>query len=143
MKNWVGREVFFHHGAAECLRCHTVVDQGAMVGIGGNAGPNLSDVGSRSALSKLVESIVDPGAVVTPGYGLVSAMPTMTTILKPREVRDVVAYLATLKTPAPKLIAAASQQAEGRPLEAWLLWPAIGLVGLAVWPAVHGRGGRS
>jgi quinoprotein glucose dehydrogenase len=134
-----GREVFFHHGAAECLRCHTVVDQGNLVGIGGNAGPNLSDVGSRSPLSKLVESIVDPGATVTPGYGLVSAMPTMTTILKPREARDVVAYLATLKTPAPKLITTVSAQAESRPLEAWLLWPAIGLVGLAVWPAIRGR----
>jgi quinoprotein glucose dehydrogenase len=134
-----GREIFFHHGAAECLRCHTVVDQGNMVGIGGNAGPNLSDVGTRSAPSKLVESLVDPGAVVTPGYGLVSAMPAMTGILKPREVRDVVAYLTTLRTPPPKPLVAREAPAATRPLESWLVWPAIGMVALAVWPAIRAR----
>lgn len=134
-----GRELFFHHGSAECLRCHTVVDQGNLVGIGGNAGPNLSDVGSRSAPSRLVESIVDPAAVVTPGYGLVSAMPAMTGILKPREVRDIVAYLSTLRVPPPKPLVGMSVAAEARPLESWLLWPALGLVALAVWPAIRSR----
>ncbi len=76
---------------------------------------------------------------MTPGYGLVSAMPAMTGILKPREVRDVVAYLTTLRTPPPKPLVAREAPAATRPLESWLVWPAIGMVALAVWPAIRAR----
>lgn len=86
-----GREVFLHHTAAECLRCHIVS------GTGGTAGPELTRVATRLPIDKLVESVVEPTATVAAGYGSVSAMPQMTQILNPRQVRDVVAYLATLK----------------------------------------------
>lgn len=86
-----GREIFLHHGSAECVRCHMVGETG------GNAGPNLSTVASRLTTDALVDAIVEPNAVVTPGFGAVSAMPSMTQFLSPREVRDVVAYLSTLK----------------------------------------------
>ncbi|GMV26840.1 MAG: hypothetical protein AMXMBFR58_28710 [Phycisphaerae bacterium] len=85
-----GREVVLHHTAAECVRCHIIKN------IGGTAGPNLTDVSSRLTPEKIIESIVEPAKFVTPGYGSVSAMPQMTQILTPREVRDVVAYLRTL-----------------------------------------------
>ena len=42
-------------------------------------------------------SLVDPNASVAEGFGPVSAMPAMGTMLTPAEVRDVVEYLATLK----------------------------------------------
>ncbi len=86
-----GREIFLHNSSAECLRCHTIGDTG------GTAGPNLTKVATRLSIEKLVESVVEPGAEVAAGFGPVSAMPLMTQFLSPREVRDVVAYLATLK----------------------------------------------
>ncbi|MCC6428136.1 MAG: HEAT repeat domain-containing protein [Phycisphaerales bacterium] len=87
----IGRELFLHHKSAECLRCHIIQ------GNGGIAGPELTHIAVRSPTSKIIESIVEPTAVIASGYGAVSAMPQMTLILTPHEVRDVVAYLATLK----------------------------------------------
>lgn len=85
-----GREIVLHHTSAECVRCHTVR------GTGGTAGPELTLVGSRLTIDKLVESVVEPTATIAQGYGTVSAMPQMTQILTPREVRDVIAFLTTL-----------------------------------------------
>lgn len=86
-----GHGIFLHHTVAECLRCHIVE------GTGGTAGPELTRVATRLSIDKIVESVVEPTATVAAGYGTVSAMPQMTQILNPRQVRDVVAYLATLK----------------------------------------------
>jgi mono/diheme cytochrome c family protein len=41
--------------------------------------------------------VIEPNAFVAQGYGPISAMPAMGTVLTPREVRDVVEYLSTLK----------------------------------------------
>lgn len=87
-----GREVFLHHEAAQCARCHTVRGEEAV----GIAGPELTAVGSRAGRAQLVRSLVDPNAEVAAGYGSMSAMPPMSVILTPSETRDVVAYLATL-----------------------------------------------
>ncbi len=89
-----GREVFLHNTSAECLRCHLYK------GTGGTAGPELTNVAARLPIDKLVESVVEPSAVVASGYGTVSAMPQMTQILNPHQVRDVVAFLSTLKPAA-------------------------------------------
>jgi quinoprotein glucose dehydrogenase len=62
----IGEDIFFHHGAAQCLRCHTIGGQG------GTAGPDLSVVGSRLPVTKLIESLLDPGAVVAAGYGTIT-----------------------------------------------------------------------
>jgi cytochrome c1 len=45
----------------------------------------------------LLRSLVDPNAEVAQGYGTVSAMMPMGPILTLEELRDVVAYLETLK----------------------------------------------
>ncbi|MBK7404507.1 MAG: HEAT repeat domain-containing protein [Phycisphaerales bacterium] len=89
-----GRDIFEHQESAQCIRCHTIS------GTGGTAGPELTTVASRSPRSRLVQSVVEPNAVVAPGFGTVSAMPQMTLLLKPSQVRDVVAYLSTLADPA-------------------------------------------
>lgn len=88
-----GRNVFLHHEAAQCVRCHTIGD------LGGTAGPNLSVVASRATPETLVESVTEPNAVIAPGFGQTSAMPEMTKLLRPEDVRDVVAYLSTLVDP--------------------------------------------
>lgn len=89
-----GRDIFYKHPTTECLRCHTIDDTG------GNAGPNLSTVGSRLTTDKLVESLIDPSAVIAKGYGAVTAMPPMPQFLKPNQIRDVVAFLQTLRNPS-------------------------------------------
>jgi quinoprotein glucose dehydrogenase len=86
-----GRQIVNYHSAAACLRCHMVE------GTGGHAAPSLAGVGSRHDRRGLVASLVDPNASVAEGFGPVSAMPAMGTMLTPAEVRDVVEYLATLK----------------------------------------------
>ena len=61
-----GRDVFFNHGAAQCLRCHKVN------GFGADVGPDLTLMGKMYDRRYLLEAIVDPGAAVAPGYGITS-----------------------------------------------------------------------
>lgn len=84
-----GRALVLYHPGAACIRCH------AIDGHGGIAGPDLSMVGDRLDRAALLESIIRPGAVITEGYGEVTAMPEMTEHLDPRDVRDIVEYLST------------------------------------------------
>lgn len=132
-----GRQVFYNHEAAQCIRCHAVFE------VGGNAGPGLAGVGSRLSPEKLLESMVAPSASLAPGYGMVSlkmpddevvtgivmeendsqiklkigkaeireinkndvlerrdipsSMPAMGNVLTKREIRNLVAFLKTLK----------------------------------------------
>ncbi|MBL8761991.1 MAG: cytochrome c, partial [Phycisphaerae bacterium] len=88
-----GKSVFLHHEAAQCVRCHTIGN------VGGTAGPNLSLVASRATPEQIVESITEPNAVIVQGFGQASAMPEMTQLLRPADVRDLAAYLSTLFDP--------------------------------------------
>ena len=86
-----GMRVVRYHSGATCLRCHVIN------GRGGEAGPSLDGVGQRLDRESLLQSIIAPQAVITDGYGEASAMPNMQDLLTPREIRDVVAYLETLR----------------------------------------------
>ncbi len=86
-----GRQVVNYHGAAACLRCHFVK------GTGGHAAPSLSGVANRYDSAGLLDSLVEPNAQVADGYGPISAMPAMGTLLTPCATRDVVECLTTLK----------------------------------------------
>ena len=86
-----GRRIVTGHVGAQCLRCH------ALGGGGGHAGPSLEGVATRHDRRGLLESLVNPNARLAQGFGPTSAMPTMNALLTPREIRDVVAYLSTLR----------------------------------------------
>jgi len=86
-----GRRIVTGHVGAQCLRCH------ALGGGGGHAGPSLEGVATRHDRRGLLESLVNPNARLAAGFGPTSAMPTMNALLTPREIRDVVAYLSTLR----------------------------------------------
>ena len=86
-----GARVVSGHVGAQCLRCH------ALAGGGGHAAPSLDGVARRHDRSGLLQSLVDPNAKIAEGFGPTSAMPAMGALLTPNEIRDVVAYLSTLK----------------------------------------------
>ncbi len=89
----LGKNIVLYHSSAVCLKCHTVQ------GTGGNAAPVLDGVASRGDAIFLLHSVVNPAEKIAEGFANAgeSAMPAMGTILTDREIRDVVAYLKTLK----------------------------------------------
>ena len=88
-----GKNVVLYHSSAVCLKCHNVQ------GNGGNAAPVLDGVATRGDAKFLLHSLVNPTETIAEGFANAgeSAMPAMDTILTAREIRDVVAYLKTLK----------------------------------------------
>ena len=90
-----GGDVAMYNSAVACLRCH------AIAGVGGHAGPALDGVGARLTSREILQSIVEPQAVIAVGFATPSAMPTVGPLLTPREIRDLVAYLHALKSPTP------------------------------------------
>ncbi len=86
-----GHALVQFHTSATCLKCHTVA------GVGGDAAPKLDGVGTRLTRAQIIESLVNPNAVVAKGFGDHSAMPPMGPILTMDEIRDIVEYLSTLK----------------------------------------------
>jgi putative membrane-bound dehydrogenase-like protein len=61
-----GERIFYSHQTAQCIRCHSLGDRG------GNAGPRLNGVASRISRQQILEALIDPGARLAPGYGMVS-----------------------------------------------------------------------
>lgn len=65
-KSGPGRNLFFYDNVAQCVRCH-VVD-----GNGTNVGPELTYAGDQLTRKQLLQSLVDPHAQISPGYGNVT-----------------------------------------------------------------------
>lgn len=63
-----GAAVFASHPTGQCIRCHKADEQNHSAG--GDAGPNLAGIGNRHDSLYLLESLVEPAAVVAPGYGI-------------------------------------------------------------------------
>ncbi|MDB6136298.1 MAG: gdhB 1 [Verrucomicrobiales bacterium] len=57
-----GKRVFREHAVAACMRCHRVENSG------GEAGPALDGVGDRLDRRAILESIVEPNAVIAEGF---------------------------------------------------------------------------
>lgn len=64
-----GAELFKNHGAAQCMRCHRVTESDEA---GVMAGPNLAGIGAKHDRKYMLESMMNPGASVAPGFGIVS-----------------------------------------------------------------------
>jgi len=134
-----GAAIFASHPASECMRCHRAEDGHAA---GGETAPNLAGIANRHSDHRyFLESMINPSAVIAPGFGGVlidfknsatltgnliseatdhvdidasgkplrvsrsdiasittatSAMPPVGDLLKPSEIRDVIAWLASL-----------------------------------------------
>ncbi|MEY2904552.1 MAG: hypothetical protein RJA52_568, partial [Bacteroidota bacterium] len=59
-----GRRIFYDNQAAQCIRCHAIFEYG------GNAGPGLMGVGNRLTKEQLLNSLINPSAELSPGYGV-------------------------------------------------------------------------
>jgi mono/diheme cytochrome c family protein len=86
-----------------CVACHVIQE---IPLARGNIGPSLNDIGQQAGARKpgtdakayLVESILDPAALLVPGYQ--NLMPSFRGQLTPEELEALVDYLAKLGTPA-------------------------------------------
>ncbi len=63
-QHWRGKDVFYYNERAQCVRCHTIFEYG------GTAGPGLAGIGSRMSRRELLESLLEPSAVLASGYGI-------------------------------------------------------------------------
>ena len=61
-----GKDLFFGHAQAQCSKCH------ALKQIDRQIGPSLEGIAKRHSREFLLQSIVDPQAEITLGYGIVS-----------------------------------------------------------------------
>ncbi len=132
-----GRALFVGHAQAQCIRCHKVAGQG------GDVGPDLSRLGAKTDRRQFRQSLLEPDAMISLGFGVVtlaledgrvlsgtlknetneqleiltpdgqrhlipqssverrtdpkSPMPPMEKVLSPRDVRDLVEFLAEQK----------------------------------------------
>lgn len=61
-----GQRIFFRNENAQCMKCHSYDDRG------GNAGPRINGVGGRLSKLQILESLINPGARLAPGFGMVT-----------------------------------------------------------------------
>ena len=57
-----GREIFAEKAEAACMRCHKIK------GEGGDVGPDLAGIGAKHDRAYILQSIVEPNAVIAPGF---------------------------------------------------------------------------
>ncbi|MDU0354190.1 PQQ-dependent sugar dehydrogenase [Paraglaciecola aquimarina] len=62
-----GEAIFFNDGAAQCVRCHRVENRGSSW-----VGPNLGAIGATHNGQYILQALVDPSAVIAPGFGTVT-----------------------------------------------------------------------
>ncbi len=61
-----GRSVFNNNPTAQCVRCH------AVNGAGGVVGPALDNIANILTREQILESLIEPSARLSPGYGTVT-----------------------------------------------------------------------
>ena len=81
-----GKQVFASQG---CGSCHTFKPAGSS----GNVGPNLSEVLKGKDAAFIQQSIVDPNAVIAPGFQPNIMPQTYGSQLTSHQISDLVAYL--------------------------------------------------
>ena len=98
-----GKDIFHTSVTGQCMRCHRVGNSNSTSIATAEVGPDLTTVGSRRDREYLLRSLLNPSADIDPNQlregqpANLSVMPPMAGLLKPKEIRDLVAYLASLK----------------------------------------------
>ncbi len=89
-----GEILFKEHAVAQCLRCHKVSESG------GDAGPNLTEIGAKMDRRSLLEAIVNPNATIAEGFQSV-LVTTKSGDVQMGVVREETADTLSLQMPAP------------------------------------------
>ena len=63
-----GMTIFKTRAALECVRCHKVKETAGDRPVGGEVGPELSEIGGRQTRTYLLESIVNPDKQIAQGF---------------------------------------------------------------------------
>ena len=58
-----GRNYFMYNQTAQCIRCHSIGEEGGAVG------PSLKHIGSVLSREQILQAIIEPSARISPGYG--------------------------------------------------------------------------
>ena len=61
-----GGRYFYRNSTGQCVRCHSIGDNG------GEVGPSLSNIGNILSREQLLQSLVEPSARLSPGFGTVT-----------------------------------------------------------------------
>ena len=61
-----GSDTFNYNSAVQCVRCHSVGQDG------GNVGPNLKRIGSLLSREQILQAMIEPSARLAPGFGTVT-----------------------------------------------------------------------
>ena len=61
-----GRELFLDTKKTQCAKCHRIGNEG------GSVGPELTGVGDRLSVARIIESMLEPSRTVAPNYRMVS-----------------------------------------------------------------------
>lgn len=93
-----GRQVFVD---LECFSCHQIKGEAFPPGKTGDVGPELTGLGARHPTDYLLESVVNPNAVIVEGPGFtgpdgLSKMPGYGDSMTVAQLIDLVAYLKSL-----------------------------------------------
>lgn len=93
-----GRQVFVD---LECFSCHKVKGEAFPPGKTGDVGPDLTGMGGRHPTDYLLESLVNPNAVIVEGPGFtgpdgLSKMPDYRDSMTVAQLIDLVTYLGSL-----------------------------------------------
>ncbi len=62
----IGKQIYTHHVMAQCIRCHNAGGEDKQVG------PPLDGIGSRVNREDLLQSLIEPSAVIAQGYESIS-----------------------------------------------------------------------
>jgi mono/diheme cytochrome c family protein len=84
-----GAQVFANNS---CAGCHAL----AAANASGSSGPNLDEVLVGQSMASIRKSIVDPNAQISPGFPPNLMPGEYETQLSPKELKDLVAYLASV-----------------------------------------------
>jgi len=61
-----GSRIFWSNPTAQCVRCHTWNDEP------GSVGPAIRGIGSKLSREEILQSLIEPGARLSPGFGSVT-----------------------------------------------------------------------
>ncbi len=86
-----GERIFYRHATVTCRGCHTI-------GKGRSTGPDLAGLGSRMTPLEILSSILEPHETIAEDFeDAAASMPQLRSFLSDDQLRDLVAFLASLR----------------------------------------------